>query len=213
MKYVIFDLDGTLIDSMQIWEHLGEEVLAGYGMKLPPELKKEIETLTIHQSAELFKKKFNLSARVSDIVSQIEDLGQRKYREEVQLKPHVQGFLKKLRAQKIPMAIATTSMKNGVTAVLKRLNILEYFEFILTAEDAPLGKNDPEIFTLCAQRFCASPGEIWVFEDALHAACTAKKAGFIVVGVYDQASAKDRPALKAVCDFYIDTLEEAENLL
>lgn len=208
MKYIIFDLDGTLIDSMGIWENIAIEFLQIHNKKANTSLSAKLATLSIRQAAQLLKKEYDLTQSGEDIIAEIAELVEEKYKNEVQLKPFVLETLNNFKEQKVRMCIATASAAKSVNAVLTRFNLGAYFDFILTADDVETSKDDAEIFNLCAKKFGAPISEIVVIEDAFHAIQTAKKAGFKVIGVYDSSSADDKQKIKAICDIYIENMLE-----
>ncbi|MDW7674679.1 MAG: HAD family phosphatase [Bacillota bacterium] len=216
MKYVIFDFDGTLLDSMTIWDDISVKFLERYGKELTPLLINKLRTLTVRQSAELFKEIFDLSPSVEELTSEIADMAAKEYANNIPLKPFVLDFLEYLSSSKSKMCIATASSRQNVKQVLARFNLQKHFDFIIAAEDIKTGKEQPEIFLECSRRFGAAPSEITVFEDAVHAVKTAKNAGFRVIGVYDKSSEKYRTEIKAICDLYIynfgELLEGLEGL-
>lgn len=213
MKYAIFDLDGTLLDSMWVWDDIDRLFLENHGIIADDDISEKVKTLSLRQSAELLKSTFNMTASVEEIINEIAAMGEDKYKNDVELKPFVMQTLEKFKNQNVRMCIATASVRKNVDMVLNRLNILDYFDFVITSEDVTTGKSDPEIYHLCAKNFGAAPSDIIVFEDAFHAAQTAKSAGFNVVGVYDKSSQYDAAKLKDICDFYINSFEELEVVL
>ena len=209
MRYAIFDLDGTLLDSMGIWESLDAKFLKRYGQAPTPEMHRRIKTLTVREAAQLFKIKYDLLPTVDEISSEINQLCTEEYLNHVQLKPRAREFLEYLHNKAVKMCIATAGPRTNTEQVLLRMGIIEYFDFILTGDDMKTGKDDPEIFLRCAAGFGAPPGEITVFEDALHAVKSAKKAGFRVIGVYDPSSDQDWDEIVGICDGYIKDFREA----
>lgn len=213
MKYAIFDLDGTLLDSMWIWESLDLELLARYNAVPTPEMRERIKTLSVRQACDLFIREYALDASPDDMILEVGCIGEARYIHDVTAKPTVPETLEWLKNRHVRMCIATASVRRNVMAVLERLRMLDYFEFIITADDLNSGKDSPEIYLRCAERFGADPSGIWVFEDALHAAKTAKGAGFYVAGVYDASSAADSQAIKEISDIYLIQLGDLEGLL
>lgn len=211
MKYYIFDLDGTLLDSMAIWENIDVLFLKRYGINPTTDLRNRIKIMSIRESAELFRETFKLAPKVEAIMSEIAELCRVEYSYHIQLKPYVLPFLVKLSQLGTRMCIATTSSRFNAQAALERLGILKYFDFILGSEDVSAGKEEPDIFLECCAWFGVLPDEVTVFEDALFAVRTAKKAGFRVVGVYDESTRKDSDEIRRTCDRYIHHFGELED--
>ncbi len=212
IKYAIFDLDGTLFDSMWIWENIDVEFLAKFGYTPTKELREKIKTLSIRQSSEFLKTSFNLPQSVEEIITEIGDIAKDKYKNEVQFKPFALEYLKKLKANGAKLCIVTASMRENVLSSLTRFGAIDIFDFIITGDDMKTGKDTPEIFLKCAKRFQALPRDIVVFEDALYAITTAKNAGFKVIGVYDNTAKEDTIKIKNICDQYIKNFSEMEDL-
>ena len=208
IRHAIFDLDGTLLDSMWIWENLDIEFLRRYGKAPEQAVRDKVKTLSIRQSAELFQRLYGLPLSVERIMDEFNALASFKYRYEARLKPNADEFLRRLKQEGIKMCLLTASTCKNVTDVLTRLNLYDLFEFVITGEQMIKGKEEPDPFLACAERFKMPPDSIIVFEDALHAAETAKKAGFKVVGVYDRAARTDMAVLKQICDCFIEDFKE-----
>ncbi len=212
MKYAIFDLDGTLLDSMWVWENIDIEFLSRYELVPTPEVRQQVKSLSFRQSIDLYKTLFGLTQSVEEIICDMSQMGTKKYETEVTIKPFVLDYLKKLKQNNIPMCVATASTKNNVLPALKRLGMLEYFDFVITADDMKTGKDNPEIFHLCAQKFGAHPKDVVVFEDALHAINTAKSAGFRVVAVHDKSAQEEETDIKSLADWYINDFSELDEI-
>lgn len=209
-KNAIFDLDGTLLDSMPVWDDIGIEYLKEKDITPPNDLKEILRPLGFVQCAEYFKNILGLKMTVLDIVNEINDLVECKYRYEIPLKEDVKEFLEKLKSKNINMCVATAMDKELALAAIKRNGIYEYFSFIETCGELHLNKDTEEFFLVTANRLNAKPSETILFEDTLHSIISAKKAGFFVVGVYDLASISDTRKIKKVCDKYITSFREME---
>jgi HAD superfamily hydrolase (TIGR01509 family) len=208
MKYAIFDLDGTLIDSMEIWAKIGYDILAYYEIAPPENLHETLTPMSIQQMAAYLKKNFSLPLSVQEIVRFVHEEAEKKYQQEVDLKPSVSDYLKKLKSEKVKMGIATANEHSTTREVLERLGIRNHFDFILTCSDVGYSKESPHIYYAAAEKLGCHPEEAVVFEDCLTCMKTAKNAGFRVVGVADKYSEQDKGEIQEVCDFYIKSYAE-----
>lgn len=214
IKSIIFDLDGTLIDSMKIWYQIDRQFLIENGVKNPPrEISERMKKMTIDESAALFISEFNLNCTKKYVIRRIEELVRREYEEKIPLKPRVTDLLDFLDGKGIPYCIATATYKSLALAVLKRCGIADRFAFILTDEDYPRGKNFPDIFMGACGRFGTMPSETLVVEDSLHSIETAKNAGFPVVAVYDESAEPDSGRIKYLADYYFNSVYEIKDLI
>ncbi|MCM1529609.1 MAG: HAD family phosphatase [Alistipes sp.] len=214
VKGIIFDLDGTLIDSMQVWYDVDRRFLGENGVSDPPEdISDRVKKMTIDQSSELFIREFGLSCTKEYVIRRIEELVRLEYEENIPLKPFAAELLEFLDSRDIPCGVATVTYDSLAEAVLGRCGIREGFKFLLTDKDFPGGKNSPDIYIRAAELLGTKPEDTLVIEDSLHCVETAKKAGFITAAVYDRAAAADRAAMERLADFYIMTLDEVKNLL
>ncbi len=208
MKYAIFDMDGTLLDSMWIWDTVDEELLKSYGHKDTAGVREQTKTLSTKASVKLLKSLYDLAMSEEEMLMYIADFCRGKYAHEVVLKPYVAEYLEKLKQAGTRMCIATASVRESVLSAFTRLGILDYFEFLMTADDVKTGKENPEIFLLCAERFGAEPNDVVVFDDALHALKTAKSAGFKIVGVHDASSGDSAEEIRQLSDIYMHDFSE-----
>lgn len=209
-KNAIFDLDGTLLDSMPVWDNIGVEYLKEKGINPPDNLQEILKPMGFVQCAEYFIHTLGLKMTVLDVVGEINDLVEYKYRHVIPLKENVKDFLEKLKRKSINICVATAMDKELALAAIKRTGINKYFSFIETCGELHLNKDTKEFFLQTAKRLHAKPSETIVFEDTLHSIISAKDAGFFVVGVYDLSSISDTYKIKEVCDKYITSFSEME---
>lgn len=214
IKSIIFDLDGTLIDSMKIWYKIDRQFLIENGIENPPrEISERMKKLTIDESSELFIREFNLDCTKEYVIRRIEELVRTEYEEKIPLKPHVTELLDFLDSRNIPYCIATATYKSLAEAVLKRCGIADRFVFMLTDEEYPRGKNFPDIFFGVCERFGNMPSETLIVEDSLHSIETAKNAGFPVAAVYDESAESDSKRIKLLADYYFNSVYEIKDLI
>ena len=210
LKGVIFDLDGTLLDSMLVWANISGRYLQSVGRIPSPDLRGKIKTLSLLQSAQLLREQYQLPYTNEEICQQINALIEDQYLSFVSLKPHVLDFLQRLNKAGVKMCIATATDRYLVEAALKRLEIAEYFSFIVTCGEVGCGKDESVIFHKALELLNTQLNETVIFEDALHAIMSAKVAGFMVVGVQDSSAETDKDEIMAIADRYIYSFKEWE---
>ncbi len=206
-KGVIFDLDGTLIDSMGMWENLCERFLRAQGITPPPDLRDTLWTMDLDECARYLVATFPLPLTPEETISAIHEMIRNAYRDEIPAKPGALALLDALDRANIPVCLATATDRVIFSPALERLGIDKYFCFTRTCAEAQKSKRDPQIYLDCAEFLALPPQELVVVEDTLHAASTAKRAGFTVIGVRDPYSAQDWAGLSRLCDRFVDSLE------
>lgn len=200
-QYVIFDLDGTLVDSMHYWKQLGKEYLKKRGVtNFPKRVEEQLKAVTMTEAAALFIREFGLSETKEQIAAQMNEMMENYYREQIPLKKGVLAYLQRLKEEGKQMCVASATDASLIEICLSRLGILDYFSFLLSCEMVGVGKRSPDIYEEAARRFGVLPQEIAVYEDALYAARTAKEAGFYVVGVFDEFMAENFTQLQVISD-------------
>ena len=204
-KFAIFDMDGTLVDSMGFWKDLASEYLRGKGVPdIPRDILERIKPMTMSESAALFRAKFGLTG---DVEAEMNAMMAEHYRNDIPLKPGVSAYLRKLRDRGVRMCVASATAEPLMEACLSRLGVLPCFAFLLSCERVGAGKDRPLVFLEAVRQFGADPSETAVYEDALYAVRAAKEAGFHVVGVFDEAS--NWEAVQTIADEIILNWEEA----
>ena len=203
LEAAIFDLDGTLLDSMPIWQGLGEKYLLQKKLQPAPGLQDALKTMSLTQAAQQFRAAYGLHETEATILTEIEMLIADLYRHEVPLKAGAAEYLQTLQEQNVKMCIATATERNLAESALERLGIREYFSTILTSSEVKAGKDNPLIYQRAVEQLGAPFVQTVVFEDALHAIETAAAAGFRVVGVHDMTAEQDRERIEALTEQYI----------
>lgn len=207
MKAAIFDVDGTLLDSMPVWNDIGERYLSSLGLKSRPETKEALHSVSLEQGAAYLKETYGLEQTIPEIIKAVLKIVEDFYKYEAVLKPGVKETLEWLETKGIKMAVATSGNKDLAEAALKRNDVAHYFGRIFTCTEIGAGKDKPDIYLTAAAFLGSEPEETIVWEDAFHAAQTAKTAGFVVLGVYDESSRDAVPEMKEICDEYFDRMD------
>ena len=208
IKGAIFDLDGTLLDSMVFWDNVGERFLAKYGAVPKSDFREKFYVLSTEETIRMFIDEYGVTETPESIMNMmLNDVGVY-YREQVRLKPHAAEYMAKLHAQGVPMALATATERDLVDAGVANCGIGRYLAGIVTCTDVGRSKTEPDVYLKALEYLGAGPGECAVFEDALSAAKTAKAAGFYTVGVWDPTGAENEEAMRRVCDRYIKDFKE-----
>ncbi len=205
----IIDLDGTLLDSMVLWENLGYNYLKSKGITdIPQELNEILKPLSLMQGAEYFIKAFGIKLTPEKIIEEINKSIESGYKNEVGLKEGAVEFLNKF--QGVKMCIATAAERDLAQCALKRLGIDDFFDFIITSTEVGGSKLTPEIYISAAKRLGLAVSDVIVFEDALHAVKAAKSAGFYTVGVFDGRNRDDKDDIIHIADEFVFSLNEFE---
>jgi len=202
-KAVIFDLDGTLVDSMWMWKSIDVEYLARFGMECPENLQKEIEGMSFTETAAYFKNRFKLEASLDEIKEAWVQMALEKYQKEVPLKPGARAFLDYIEDQGMAVGIATSNGRAMVDAVLDSLDIRRYFQVVATACEVAAGKPAPDIYLNVAGRLQVDPQDCVVFEDVPAGIQAGKRAGMTVFAVEDAFSLDMKEEKKQLADYYI----------
>lgn len=203
VRAVIFDLDGTVVDSMWVWKDIDIEYLKRFGMDLPDDLQDAIAGISVTQTAVYFKERFKISDSIDKIIADWNEMAKDKYSHEVPLKAGALEFIKYLKYNNIPCAIATSNSTDLTRAVLESHGLKGYFDVVLTGEDIHKGKPDPDVYIETARLLNVKPEECLVFEDIPLGIIAAKAAGMSCVAIDDEFSADDLDKKRELADYYI----------
>lgn len=200
---IIFDLDGTLIDSMWIWDDIDEVYLKDRGFVLPKDLKKSIEGMSVDEVAYYFKERFNLKENIDEMKHQWSNMARDYYKNKIKLKAGVSDFLNGLSEKNKKLAIGTSNFLELTELVLESNNIKSFFQTIKTSNDVGKGKPEPDLFLKLAEELGVIPEKCLVFEDTHSGVIAAKRAGMDVYSVFDEAS---RPYMEEIKSDSIDMI-------
>ena len=206
IKGAIFDFDGTLVDSMFIWDTFGEDYLRTLGKEPRENLTETFKIFTLEQAAEYYREHYGVTHSVGEIVDGVNEMVAELYRTKVTLKSGVLEFLCDLQSKGVKMCIATVTDRPIVEDALNRLGIRDFFVEILTCAEVGYNKETPHIYRKALEVLGTQKDETIVFEDALHALMTAKNDGFTVAAVQDMHEAK-QIEMRSEADYYISDYE------
>ena len=208
-KAAIFDLDGTILDSMPYWFTTGERYLSSLGVKPEKNISKIMQSMSLAQGAQYFREKYGIQKTDSQIIQGIKETISDSYRFEIQPKPFAIDFLELIRKSGIPIALATATDENMFMPAFERLNLRQYFDHILTCSQLNTSKNEPLIYLSAAKLLKTSVEQTVVFEDAPHAISTAYKAGFKTAGIQDDSAKNQEDEVKQNSTVYFADYKEA----
>jgi len=210
VKGVIFDIDGTLLDSMSIWEDLCSRYLTSLNVTPSEDVDSIVANMSMIECADYAISRYNLDLDRDDFIAGIRKIIEKFYREEVALKPGAKELVDSIWQAGIPMVLVTTGDRKLAGCALVRCKIFDKFEALLTCNDYNTSKESAYIFELAEDiidRF-AVKGDVYVFEDSIVAIRTAKQAGYKVVGIRDNSGCKTFDEIMKTADITIDSLEE-----
>lgn len=208
LQGAIFDMDGTLLDSMVIWNELGERYLMGLGIEPRPDLRGALKDLSLNQAVVYFRHEYKVDLPIEEIHKQLSEMIKRFYDNEVTPKEGAVELLETLRQRRVPMILLTATEKKQALSIMERCNLLAYFDCVLSCDELGSSKSHRKVFEEARRRIGTPLGSTWVFEDALYAVATAKRAGFHVAAVYDNASRGDWEKIRSKSDISVESLKD-----
>ena len=203
IKGAIFDVDGTLLDSLPIWRESTERFLKSKGITADAELGKALKNLSLEEGTIHIKNRYGLSESPEEVRAGIMKVIDDFYRNEAPLKPGAREFVEKMAERGIPMVLATTSDGESITAALKRLDMWKYFGRVFTSLELNTNKREPFIFLKSAEYLGTMPEETVVFVDSVFAIEAANEAGCMTVALWDLSNDRLTDELKEKADLYM----------
>lgn len=205
---VLFDLDGTLVDSMWVWPEVDIVYLGRMGLSVPSDLQYEIDGMGFTEVAQYFKERFGISESIETIKKTWNEMAMDAYVHRVPLKPGVRNFLEYLKENQISMGVASSNSRELIEAVLDSHGIHQYFSCIVTACDVERGKPSPDVYLAAAKMLNVPPENCLVFEDIVAGIQAGKAAKMATCAVEDAYSAFQREEKRKEADYYIHSYEE-----
>ncbi len=208
VKGVIFDMDGTLLDSVEAWMTVSSDYLRSRGFVPEEGLDEYLFSLSMEDGAAYVAEHYGLEKTPGRIIEEIDEMLLNYYCKEVQLRDGVRDLLEWIHHKGVPMAVATATDEPLAEGAFVRLGIRPFFQKIFTCGQAGESKRSPLIYKKAAECLGTDPEETLVFEDALFALKTAKTAGFLTAGVYESHCVPEQPEIMSLADFYGRDLRE-----
>lgn len=207
-KGSIFDLDGTLLDSMQMWMDIDIRFLSEHGITASKEYSQTVKIMGYRAAAEYTVNQFSLSLSADEVIARWSEMANESYASEIRLKEGAREYLLRLRQAGHKLAVATALTLSSVEYALKNNGVWDLFDSVTMLHEVSRGKNFPDIYLLAAQRLELQPNECVVYEDILPGILAAKSGGFSVCGIYDDSSQKDWSQIVAASDRTIKNWRE-----
>lgn len=205
IKAVIFDMDGSLVDSMWVWNEVDIEYLRRHNIPMPEGLQREVDGMNFSEVAGYFKEKFKIEDPLEAIKDEWNQMARDKYAYEVSLKEGVLEFLKECRKRKVLVGLATSNSMELAESMMIGHDIQNYFQYVLTGSEVGNSKPAPDIYLTVAAKLGIVPMECLVFEDVLPGIQSGKSAGMRVCAVEDLYSLADKEAKINLADYYISS--------
>ena len=208
IKGAIFDMDGTLLDSMKYWNTVGIEYLERLGIKFNTGKDNCVLYAGIKIFTDYCNKTYGLNKTYEEVLCGVHDIMAEKYRTVVNLKNGAKEMLERFKQNGVKMCIATATEKKEASYVLEKLGIRDYFSEIFTTTLVGANKNSPLIYEVALEFLGTKKEETYVFEDAYYVICTATKAGFNVVGIEDENTVIPASQIEPVCTHFLYAKDE-----
>ncbi|MCI8342111.1 MAG: HAD family phosphatase [Firmicutes bacterium] len=208
MKGLIFDVDGTIADSMWVWLKADSDAVKKYGYEIDDEYKKHASRLNNRQCVEYIIERYKLDVDVETLADEINSAAFEQYRKNVQLKEGAAQFIKEMKKRGHKLAVATSCLRPMCEHLLKSKGIFECFDGIVYSDEFGKNKLSPDIYIEAARIINEKPENCVVFEDIPSAAQSAVNAGMKVVGIYDEFSKEHEELMKKICHVYIKSFHE-----
>ncbi len=207
-KGYLFDLDGTLLDSMGVWEQIDVDFLTRRNIPVPEDYAQAIAPMGFRRAAEYTIARFGFSQSPEEIMEEWHQMAVEQYARHLSLKPGAKEYLEELKQQGKPLAVVTASYPELYQPALERGGVLDLFDTIVTVNQVPRGKGFPDIYLEAAKRIQVPPQQCAVFEDITQGIQGAKAADCLAVAVYDSANQGQWDQTKALADLSIRSFEE-----
>ncbi|MBQ7063797.1 MAG: HAD family phosphatase [Firmicutes bacterium] len=208
LKAAIFDMDGTVLDSMGMWPEVDRIFLENHGLVYTPDYNAAVKTMHYPEAARYTIDRYGLRLTPEEVMKEWDDLALFEYEGRIGPKPFVAEYLEALRRNHIKTALATVSPEPYYKAGLESNHLMHLFDLTTDLSPVTRGKHYPDLFLYVAKSLGCRPEECLVFEDSLHSLQGAKKGGFRLCAVYDRYSADQYADMLAICDYCLTDYRE-----
>ena len=212
IKGYIIDMDGTMLDSMELWDNIAILLLQKYGITADKNIKQILDPLSINEALIYLKEKYHFTDSISKMHDDLLNILEFQYLNNVNLKPGVKTFMNQCILQNKKLCLLTANYRNLTVKILSRHNLIKYFDQIITCDDTSLTKQNGDIYKYASQALNLNINECIVIEDALHAIKAAKQANFTVWAVGDQSNINSWSKIKKISDSYYQDIGSMEVL-
>ncbi|MBQ8541350.1 MAG: HAD family phosphatase [Clostridia bacterium] len=209
-KGVIFDMDGTILDSMRVWDKIDVDYLNARGIRVPEDYARTISTMTGVECAQYSIKRFNLTDTVEDLIKEWDERALFEYANNLELKKGAKAYIEKLKEKGVKIALATSSSKTLYEAALKHTGVYDLFDTFVSTDESGISKRDPHVYLYAAEKLGVDITDCVVFEDVPTAVKTAKSTGARVVCVWDERWDAFKAEMEDAADKYIYSFDEME---
>lgn len=203
IKGAIFDMDGTLLDSLGIWADIDNRFLSKRGIEVPSDYTAAISAMEFRETAAYTIARFGLNETPEAVMKEWSDMALNAYATEIKLKPNVKSILTELKSLGVKLAVATSATSAMCLPALQNNGVLHLFEGVFTTHEIGKGKAFPDVYLAAANKLGVPPENCAVFEDSLAAIKTAKQAGFYTIGVSEKHFRSVEQEIKAVADGFV----------
>lgn len=203
MKGAIFDVDGTILDSMSVWQKVTDNFFKKHGLILTAEKAAQYKEMTLNESLPQINEEFGLGMTFDEIYEEFRQMMAFEYAQNIEIKPNADKYLKKLHNSGIKIAVATSGYEGMCKDAFARLGIIDCIDAYAFSSEVGVNKGQPDIYYLAAKRISIAPEDCVVYEDIVQGIVTARNAGFGTCAIHDDTNADETALLKQHSDRYI----------
>lgn len=208
MRGAIFDVDGTLLDSMPVWWRVSEKFFRNHNLEVSCKRFEEYKEMRLEDSLPQIRAEFKIDMTVDDMIDEFRRLAFEEYRDFVQMKPYAKEYMEKLHNEGVKIAIATSGYEGLCRSAFTRLGVWDIIDARAFSDEVGVDKSHPDVYLLAAKRIGVEPSECVVFEDIVKGIEGAKSGGFKTCAVYDESNEEETQTLKSTADRYIKSFKE-----